>query len=635
MKRTLKWIFFAAAFWATRLFGQANDSTLNEVKVKGRRSVSSDTRVNDFTPGQKIQSIDSVTLQQYQLQSVSDLLAQQTPVFIRSYGMNGLATLNFRGSSAAQSAVLWNGIPIQNAALGIADISTLPVLLTNKVNIVYGGSSALLGSGNVGGALLLENNTPVFDTGKRCLSLIGGIGSFGQRTGGLAGTIAGRKWYVNATGMVQSAINNFGYTNANGQETNMQNSKLSGYAALIGVAYRLNDHNIIELSAWQQDYDRHIPPALFEANSSKDQKNSSTRLLASWKRSHAKNLIYAKSSFISDDLSYRDDAVSLQSTNTSSQYYQEIGFKYKFSYSSQLLLFAPVQLSWITLPGNDVKHQDRLAIAGAYNYKHFDDRLDAAINARMEEVNGRDIFLPGASASFAVASWLSLRINTQKTYRTPTLNELYYYPGGNLQLKPEQGWNEDAGYTLKAKSGHFTIYHDLSIFNRDIHDWIIWLGGAIWTPHNLAEVHSRGTETENKLVYTAGDWKVHISLNTAYVLATTTSSYLPNDGSIGKQIPYSPRYNGRINAGFSYRQFSAAYIHTYTGYRFITSDESEYLLPYQTGNIQVMYDRRIGRHAIQFTAQCNNIWNADYFIAALRPMPGINWLAGVKLTIGK
>jgi iron complex outermembrane receptor protein len=84
-------------------------------------------------------------MQQYQMQSLANLLTQQVPVFVKSYGFNGLATLNFRGSSSAQSAVYWNGIPIQNAALGIADVSTLPVAFMQKVNIVYGGFGCLMG----------------------------------------------------------------------------------------------------------------------------------------------------------------------------------------------------------------------------------------------------------------------------------------------------------------------------------------------------------------------------------------------------------------------------------------------------------------------------------------------------------
>jgi outer membrane cobalamin receptor len=146
--------------------GQSTNDTLREVRVKGhkKKNQSADERINTYAPGQKITSIDSVTLQQYQFQSVANLLSQQTPVFIKSYGINALATLSFRGASAAQSQVYWNGVPLQNAALGMSDVSLLPVSLLQRVQVVYGSSAAMWGSGNVGGALVVENEQPYFDT---------------------------------------------------------------------------------------------------------------------------------------------------------------------------------------------------------------------------------------------------------------------------------------------------------------------------------------------------------------------------------------------------------------------------------------------------------------------------------------
>jgi len=615
---------------------QIKDTTLNEIKIKSKHHVSSDTRINDFSPGQKVKTIDSATLQQYQLQSMASLLTQQVPVFVKSYGFNGLATLNFRGSSSAQSQVLWNGVPIQNAALGIADVSTLPVLFMNKVNVVYGGSAALWGSGNVGGALLIENESPVFDTGIHTLSFSGGTGSYSQYLGGLKGSIADRHWYFSANIFAQSALNDFAYTNANGQKINMPNDKLQSAAGLLQAAYKISDRNIISLSAWYQQYNREIPPALFETYSVKKQLDGSLRLLADWNRQTGSNTFYAKSSFIQDNVQYNDNAVMLNTNNTVNQYYQEIGWKKQLYQYGQLLLFVPVQLSWMTLPDtHTTEDQNRIALAGAYDYKLFHNRLDVVANARGEVINGQQIFLPGADASFAITNWLIVRANAQRTYRTPTLNELYYDPGGNPSLLPERGWNEDAGYTVKIKLGNFTLYHDLSVFNRDIHNWIIWLGGAVWTPHNIAEVHSRGVETENYISYQLGKWTFHLGVNTSYVLATTVSSYIYNDGSVGMQIPYTPRYNGQANIGFAFKNLTINYNHTYTGYRFITTDESEYLLPYQTGNLQLMYNTEICRHAMQLIGQCNNIWNQQYQVVADRPMPGINWQAGFKIMILK
>jgi len=610
---------------------QQIQDTLHEVKVIGKQDKTNDIRINGFAPGQKIKTIDSTTLQQYRLQNIASLLSQQVPVFVKSYGFNGLATLNFRGASAAQSQVLWNGVPIQNAALGIADVSTLPVLFADKVSVIYGSSGALLGSGNVGGALLIENTLPVFDTARTTCAVTAAMGSFGQYLGGLNGSITRHRWYFSANLFAQTAQNDFKYTDETGKEKTLQNSHLKSGAILARAAYKIAERNIISLSAWYQQYNRQIPPALFEQASVKQQVDGSLRLLLDWKKENDKSTWYAKGAFTRDYLHYSDSAASIISDNVSYQYYQEVGWKRLISQHSNLLIFAPVQLSWIDIEdSNKIKQQSRVALAAAYDISFFQSRLNIAVNARGEVIDQQSIFLPGVDASYKLTRWLNLRANVQRTYRVPTLNELYYVPGGNPSLKPEQGWNEDAGYIAKIKWGNFSVYHDLSVYNRLINNWVIWLGGAIWTPHNIAAVNSRGVETENNIVWERGNWKIHLGINTSYVVATTQSSYQPNDNSVGKQIPYTPLYNGQLNFGFSYKRLYINYNHTYTGYRYITSDESEYLTPYQTGNMQVMYNSFLLRHAIQVIGQCNNLWNQTYQVVAYRPMPGINALIGIK-----
>ncbi len=619
----------------------SSKKNLQEAIIKGRQNKSGDTKVNDFSPGQKLTVIDSTTLLQYRMQSIANLLVQQVPVFIKSYSFNGLATLNFRGSSAAQSQVLWNGVPIQNAALGIADVSTLPVMFMTRVNVLYGGAAALYGSGNVGGILLLENGDAIFGKGT-ALSLSGSAGSFKQYAGGGDIQFSFRKWYVSVKSLLQSSANDFNYIDNNGKSLQQANSQLKSNASILHIAYKSGVHSVVGLSAWMQQYDREIPPALYERQSVKKQIDGSLRLLLDWNKKQEQNNWYAKSSFIKDDIKYDDDALLLHTSATAYQYYQEIGWKKNWGKEGQLLLFVPIQVSWMkAMQNSSIKQQDRKAIAGAYNIKLLKNRLSLAANARIEAVdsvgvwsgNAQHFFLPGINGAFAITSWLMLRANMQRTYRVPTLNELYYFPGGNTSLKPEQGWNQDAGYTIDFKIGNWTLYHDLAAFNRNIQDWIIWLGGAIWTPHNIAEVHSRGVETENRFVYTINKWKLHAGLNTAYVLATTVKSYAYNDGSIGKQIPYTPRYNGQLNVGFTYKRLYFNYNHTYTGYRYTVADESAYLLPYNTGNVQLSYGALLLQHNLQLTAQFNNIWDAHYNIVFSRPMPGVNYFMGLKINL--
>ena len=191
-----------AVFLWMLLFGfclnaQTMSDTLQEFLLKEKKKTSNDERINTYSSGQKIQTIDSSVLLQYQQQNLAQLLTQQMPVFIKSYGFNGLATVNIRGASAAQSQVLWNGIPITNAALGMADVSSMPVFFIQNLQLVYGSSAALFGSGNVGGTISIETTQPKFQTQNLASVFLGG-GSFGQMNVGGKLEVSNKKWFCSS-----------------------------------------------------------------------------------------------------------------------------------------------------------------------------------------------------------------------------------------------------------------------------------------------------------------------------------------------------------------------------------------------------------------------------------------------------
>lgn len=607
--------------------GQALKDTLQEFQLKQKKQpyISEDIRLQTFSSGQKVVTIDSAVLQQYQLQQLSNLLAQQTNVFIKSYGLNGLATLNIRGSSAAQSQVLWNGVPINNAALGMADVSLLPVSLMDKVHLVYGSSSALWGSGNVGGALLLESETPSFER-KGGYSLAAGMGSFGQyQVAGKLG-LSSRKWSATTNVFTQTARNNFSYENDFGETVTTANAQLKGLALQQQLAYKIDEKNQVRLAAWYQLYNREIPAALFESYSVKKREDASLRLLLDWNRKAGSTQTYVKAAFLKDRMHYQDAATFQDFGNNVYQYFIEAGWSRKWQQRHQLLLFAPVQLSWMR-QDNKTNAQNKIAVAAAYHYNDLTEHFDGSLTLRAEQIDANTVLTPGIGANYAFTRSFSLRANVQRTYRAPTLNELYYQPGGNPDLKPEQGWNEELGYKIKGKLWKsLSVVQEVSIYNRTIDDWILWLGGAIWTPHNIASVHSRGLEVENLFSYPYRHWQFHLGVNGSYTRATTVSSYLPNDGSIGKQIPYTPRFAAQMNAGFTVASFYLNVNETVTGTRYVNTDETDGIAPYHLTNFQLSYNLKWSEKHLFFSAQVNNLFNKRYEVVKSRPMPGINWL---------
>ncbi len=650
-------------FRAPGAYAQPLRDTLHEVQVNDKaQEATSDARAG-FTAGQQVQAISSVYKDVYQVQSLAGLLSQQTPVFIKSYGVNSMATLSFRGASAAQSTVLWNGVPILNPALGVADISLLNTGLFDRISLQYGSAAALYGSGNVGGALMLDRNVPDFIPGYALRATLGG-GSFGRRDLQLAAQWQQSRLRIGIKTFYQQATNNFNYLNNQQQEERLPNAGLKAAGVLASVDYDLSKRpgdktEMLSLDLWFQQYNREIPPALFEPFAVKRQTDASFRSFVAWQKTLDRSQFYARASYNREFLRYQDGVVLPDNKNNMTQYYQELGWKYSLNrvaanpaWIHELLVFSPLQYG-VASGENISKNETQLrpALVATYSIRSANDKLQANTALRQEWINGKAApLLPGIGASWsffektqrrASVSW-QLRANVQRTYRFPTLNELYYFPGGNKDLKPEQGWNQDAGYTFTyrlAQQGSETgqsrllFSHDLAAFNRNIKDWIYWLGGAIWTPYNIAEVHSRGLETDNKIEYLAGACKLHFGLRSAYVISTSEASYLPNDGSKGKQVPYAPRYNGQFNLGFTLAGCFFNYNHTYTGYRFITIDESQFLKPYNTGNLQLMYTFSKSAYTFKAAAQVQNLWNTTYEVVAARPMPGRYLLFSLQVGI--
>ncbi|MDQ3048949.1 MAG: Plug domain-containing protein, partial [Bacteroidota bacterium] len=116
---------------------------LNVVEVSGSRQTV-------FSSGNKTETLDSLLLEKYNT-NLADILINESQIFIKSYGLGSLATTSFRGAGSSHTAVLWNGFNLQSPMNGLLDVSLVPSGFIKNIQIQYGGSGALWGSGAVGG----------------------------------------------------------------------------------------------------------------------------------------------------------------------------------------------------------------------------------------------------------------------------------------------------------------------------------------------------------------------------------------------------------------------------------------------------------------------------------------------------
>jgi outer membrane cobalamin receptor len=151
---------------------------------------------------------------------------------------------------------------------------------------------------------------------------------------------------------------------------------------------------------------------------------------------------------------------------------------------------------------------------------------------------------------------LVVRGNFARNYHHPTLNDMYWQPGGNPDLRPEEGHTGEVTVLWETASGERSAGTSLTGYYSRISDWILWLPGfkGYWEPVNLAEVRSYGLEYQLSAELEAGRTKLRLHGNVA-LSHTRDYSGVPGDRDVdsgepdGEQLPFIPKFSG--NAFFS------------------------------------------------------------------------------------
>lgn len=84
------------------------------------------------------------------------------------------------------------------------------------------------------------------------------------------------------------------------------------------------------------------------------------------------------------------------------------------------------------------------------------------------------------------------KASVSRNFRFPTLNDLYFLPGGNPDLKKEHGISYDGRrFVRRGRGGSYSLHGEATWFDSYIDDWIVWLPTfkGFWTPKNIKEVH--------------------------------------------------------------------------------------------------------------------------------------------------
>ena len=368
------------------------------------------------------------------------------------------------------------------------------------------------------------------------------------------------------------------------------------------------------------------------SNKSK-QADNDFRITSEWKYEKNKITSYIRAAYFNEALVYSDAIYHLADTSRSESIITEAEAKINLSHFNSVNIgINNTFVNGITSGYSGNRHQNRTAFFASYSYASKNEKLKTNISGRLEFL--QNVFAPftfSLGADYQFTKWLTGKTNIAKVYRVPTFNDLYWVPGGNQNLLPENGYSEDAGLNFHFKNKTIAFTTDVAVFNRSIKNWIIWLPGiSYWKPQNIKDVWSRGIETNNTFSIKIRKAKISFSMLKSYVVSTNEQLTSGNDASKGKQLIYVPMYSGMAKVSLEYHDFILSYRHNYTGYRYTAADNTQFLNPYDLGSAYVSCKIPMKNTSANFFFQANNIWNKEYQVLLNRAMPQQNFTAGIS-----
>ena len=465
--------------------------------------------------------IDAAIVKSLKTISLSQLLIQHSPVFIKTNGPGGTATASFRGTTASHTLVLWNGFQLNSPSLGEVDFSMIPVFFTDEVSLQW-GSKTSANSGGLGGVVNIDNSHK-FNEGL-ILDMRMTDGSFDTR--GLYATLgySAKNVIARVKAYRNSSDNDFTYTNIATiphQEMQQTNADFVDYGLMPEIKIRFKK-SLLTFVSWNQHSHRNYPqimPNVFN-NTKEYADNNFTRNFLSYKYYWNTGRIEVKSAYfhemqdyVLESYSSNGNPVTQINTLNKSDVFRQIVDLQQDIYKSWKL-YAKIQwdnekvtssnYSQFPTPTSSPK-RNILSFYAAVDGKIYDD-LDLRMTLRNDIVDDKSVgFFPTATLTYRMpfVEGLSFNLGYSHNYRNPTLNDLYWNPGGNENLKGENGKTVDLDINYLYENLNFNLDLRTGFYYSKVNDWIQWVPTTYryWTPQNVSEVLARGAEFHLKANY--------------------------------------------------------------------------------------------------------------------------------------
>lgn len=626
------------------------------------------TQNSEINVGAKIEQIPLPLLEINTSRSLAELLAENTSISVKSMGLGALATASFRGASAAQTRVNWNGVNITPVMAGIFDFSQMPVFFADNVMLFHGSNDVKSGTGAVGGSVNISN-TPFWD-GLTRVEVGGEYGSYNTYTGKVSARYGTNRLSMKTRAYYQHSDNDYSYLNKVSSNEAFRerraDAQFTMFSALQELHYRVSPNAFISSAFWYQNGRRMLPQPLgVETTVHEKQREQNIRAFLGYDLYRNSNRFSLKAAYIQYGMRYDrwfDNDYFDPTGNTNSSYSSHFSADYLHQITERLLYngtltyrhdlavaesYREIDMSKYEVDGTIYtppevdpparRHRDILSFHNALRWRPLR-WLTTDGRMMLETVDWEKpvfTYSLGAAAT-VVPNALHLRSSISYNFRQPSLNELYWRPGGNPDVLPEEGMTYDATLSYKQPlwSEQLVFSTEATAYMMDIDNWILWLptdettrGGYtqnqwLWRPQNKRDVRSKGVDLLAKLAYTREQINSTLTFSYAYTKSYTRTKQHEDDGALLKQIPYVPKQKWNIRLFVNYKRLFVNFQTSYVGVRYITTDQSYFTYPYNVCNLLIGFNGTWGKRVMVVPQlRIDNLFNTYYESTQYYPMP--------------
>ncbi len=572
--------------------------------------------------------------------SLAEVLQTQTPVFIKSYGPGALATISFRGTGASHTQVYFNGMPINGITHGVTDFSLLPVWFTDEVEVRHGLASLPDGSGGLGGGVVLHN---VPDTAEG-MDIKGYYehGAFGRNGAGAIYRRSNGKSGMKTRFYILDAKNRFPYGEdpATGEKQIRNHAYVYQWGLMQEVWKQKNPGKRWSLNISYIENYRRIPPTLLQDATRQFQEDKNLRLVNRFVNRKKNGYETWYTGWALGWLNYQDknaDLFSETQTLFFSQQWQPV-----WHWGKEQRLKGTVSANY-----HQARSDGFSSVAERFHFmallqleKRLLKRWETTWLIRQEHLDfalAPFVFSHGSRFQLSKKPEWYLKANAGRNFHAPNFNDLFWWPGGNSGLKPELGYTVEGGVQFENHINQHVITFEATAFQSWINNWILWApNGSFWEANNLRKVNNRGWEGHFNWHYKSTRWHFSSAGNYTYTRSENIESAIPGDVTTGKQLLYVPVHNANGQASAGQRNWTATIGWSYTGKRYITTDNRTWLPGYALTDIGFQFHpHRKNKPLESIRFMVKNLFDVPYQAIAWRPMPGIHYQGVLKLNLIK